>query len=270
MRTPDINDIPAAARAEIAYRLDEIQRIENVRIILAVESGSRAWGFASPDSDYDARFIYVRPLDRYLTLNEGRDVIETPIEDDMDVSGWDIRKALRLAVSHNPVLIEWLTSTIIYRETPEARTLRDFVLTNRSRRALVRHYFGLIQSGWRRHFASEAETRVPLKRYFYVIRPAAALAWLAQRPDETPPMTLPRLLAGLNLPAPLQAQIAELVALKSVTNELGDGPRRADIDDFARAQMLWGERTLAELPKDGAANTAAIDALFRRLIGAPG
>lgn len=105
MRTPHLTDIPETPRAEVARRLGAIEQAENVRIILAVESGSRAWGFASPDSDYDARFIYVRPLDWYLMLDEGRDVIEMPVDDEMDVNGWDIRKALRLAASHNPVLI---------------------------------------------------------------------------------------------------------------------------------------------------------------------
>lgn len=268
MRTPDISDIPPAPRAEVQRRLAEIERTNNVRILLAVESGSRAWGFASPDSDYDARFIYVHPLPWYLTLHEGRDVIETPIEDDMDVNGWDIRKALRLAVSHNPVLIEWLTSTIIYSETAEAEILRTFAIASRSRRALIRHYHGLMQSSWRRHLASPDRPTILLKRYFYAIRPAVALAWLQQRPEEAPPMTVPQLLAGIALPEQVVAQIAELRDLKAITNEMGEGSRRAEIDRFAHDQMQWAEDMLAKLPQDDRTDPAAADLVFRRLIGA--
>jgi predicted nucleotidyltransferase len=107
--------IPAARRRQIGDVLRRIERRERVRILLAVESGSRAWGFASPDSDYDVRFVYARPLDWYLSLQQPRDVIELPIDDLLDVNGWDIQKALRLACKPNPVLLEWLQSPIVYR-----------------------------------------------------------------------------------------------------------------------------------------------------------
>ena len=88
----------------IVNRLEEIERSESVRILLAVESGSRAWGFPSPDSDYDVRFLYARPRDWYLSIDARRDVIECPIEDVLDINGWDIRKALHLLLKANPVL----------------------------------------------------------------------------------------------------------------------------------------------------------------------
>ena len=99
-----LEPLPAAARAEVERRLDEIERGENVRILLAVESGSRAWGFHSPDSDFDARFVYVRDEDAYLSLFVPRDVIETPLVDLMDVNGWDLSKAIRLMIKGNSVI----------------------------------------------------------------------------------------------------------------------------------------------------------------------
>ena len=100
-------------KEQIIARLRELEEKENIKILLAVESGSRAWGFESPDSDYDVRFIYVRNKDDYLCLEEPRDVIELPIEGDLDINGWDLRKALRLLYKCNPTLSEWLKSPIV-------------------------------------------------------------------------------------------------------------------------------------------------------------
>src|SRR4051812_49968845 len=100
--------------AAIDARLSDVEAEHEVRIALAIESGSRAWGFPSPDSDYDCRFIYLRRPQTYLSLFQGRDVIETPLEGEMDVNGWDLSKALRLLLKGNAVVIEWLTSPIQY------------------------------------------------------------------------------------------------------------------------------------------------------------
>ena len=100
----------------IHRQLDEIESVHNVSILYAVESGSRAWGFASPDSDFDVRFLYVRPVLDYLRIRPMRDVIELPLTGDLDTNGWDIVKALNLFRSSNPALLEWLRSPIIYRE----------------------------------------------------------------------------------------------------------------------------------------------------------
>src|SRR6056297_3590984 len=105
------------ALVEIQSRLEALEQQENIHIALAVESGSRAWGFASSDSDYDVRFVYLRPTNWYLSidLERRRDVIEQPIIDEYDVGGWDLRKALQLLRKCNPPLLEWLNSPIVYR-----------------------------------------------------------------------------------------------------------------------------------------------------------
>lgn len=103
----------------IIKRLHEIEKNEQIRILLAVESGSRAWGFDSPDSDYDVRFIYVRNHSDYLKLEKVRDVIELPIKDLLDINGWDLAKTLRLLYSSNPTLFEWFSSPIVYYENED-------------------------------------------------------------------------------------------------------------------------------------------------------
>lgn len=108
---------------EIREKLEEIEEKENVMILLAVESGSRAWGFASPDSDYDVRFIYVRSIEEYLRLDEQKDVIDWQLDDVLDINGWDLKKALVQFRRGNATLFEWSNSPIVYRKTDELLTL---------------------------------------------------------------------------------------------------------------------------------------------------
>lgn len=116
---------------EIERKLKEVEEKENVTVIMAVESGSRAWGFASKDSDYDVRFLYVRRREDYLKLQPPRDVIEWQLDEVLDINGWDIRKALVLLYKSNPTLFEWCNSPIVYRTS---RKFDDF-------RALALRYF---------------------------------------------------------------------------------------------------------------------------------
>ena len=106
-------------RREIDEKLHAIEEKEHVRILYAVESGSRAWGLASPDSDYDVRFLYVRPMEEYLRLDSPRDVIEWQLDEVLDINGWDLRKALVQFQKGNATLFEWAGSPIVYR-TSEA------------------------------------------------------------------------------------------------------------------------------------------------------
>ena len=103
----------------IPAKLREIEAREHVRILHCVESGSRAWGFASPDSDYDVRFVYVRQPEHYLRLDKTRDVIEWQLDDTLDINGWDLQKTLRLLHRSNPTVFEWNSSPILYKTTPE-------------------------------------------------------------------------------------------------------------------------------------------------------
>jgi predicted nucleotidyltransferase len=108
--------VNAAMRHKVQRQLTDVERRYGVRVLYACESGSRGWGFASPDSDYDVRFLYVHPLEWYLRVDAPRDVIELPIDDELDVCGWEWRKALGLLKGANPTLIEWLDSPVVYRQ----------------------------------------------------------------------------------------------------------------------------------------------------------
>lgn len=257
--------VSAAYRRRIEAALKAIERREGVRILLAVESGSRAWGFASPDSDYDVRFLYVRPSNWYLSIQNRRDVIEQPINADLDVSGWDIRKALALLCKPNPVLLEWMESPIVYRMDRAALArLREVAALTLTRPAQYRHYWHLGQQQMRRVIENREE--VALKKYLYVIRPAATLAWIRAHREKRVPMDLPSLLKGIKLPRGVAAAIDDLLTRKRKTSELGIGPRDPLLDawlarEFARAEPM-ASRPLRMVP----AAIEAADALFQRLV----
>ncbi len=188
----------------------------------AIESGSRAWGFPSPDSDYDCRFVYVRPRADYLALFPRRDVIETPLDAVLDVNGWDLQKALRLLLKGNAVVIEWFQSPIVYRGD---RAFRDRFLALAdavaNRQAVARHYFHLGREMLRR---VQSETGiVPLKKAFYSLRPALTLRWLRLNPDRRlAPMHFPTLCDEADLLVAIRSEIDRLLALKARTREMGE------------------------------------------------
>jgi len=239
--------IPAPVRAEIDARLTAIEEEHDVRLLLAVESGSRAWGFPSPDSDYDVRFVYVRRRDWCLSLNPGRDVIETPIEDEIDLNGWDIRKALGLLLKSNAVVSEWISSPIRYRPdhavVGELAALADAVLDPR---ALAHHYANLGRNAAERWLAGD--DAVPVKKYFYALRPALAIRCLRERPGSRPPMNLQSLVAAVELPASLVTQIDGLVEAKRRTNERANGTRLPDLDALIRDELARAGEVSAITP----------------------
>ena len=142
-------------RELIISKLKQIEKDYNVRVLLAVESGSRAWGFASPDSDYDVRFIYVRPEKEYLRLEDVRDVIELPINDELDINGWDLQKTLRLLYRSNPTLFEWFSSPIVYVETEFAKQFREIMIGYFSTKKSLYHYISMAESNYRDYLKGE-------------------------------------------------------------------------------------------------------------------
>lgn len=228
-------DIPPPQWAHILSELRKIEAREDLRILFAIESGSRAWGFASPDSDFDVRFVYARRQDWYLSLAPGRDVIELPLIDDDDINGWDIQKALNLALKPNPVLLEWLSSPIRYIwETEICDQIKAFTQTITHTTSCRHHYMRIadIQRGTGNH--------IKLKRYFYALRAAMALRWIETRTD-LPPMNFHELMAGVDIPATVSQEISRLLIIKTNTDEFGTGPRIPVLEDFITAQIDWAK-----------------------------
>jgi uncharacterized protein len=230
------DSIPYDVRTEIDHRLAKVEQDDGVRLLMAVESGSRAWGFPSPDSDYDVRFVYLRKRDWYLGLTIGRDVIEHPIVDEIDLNGWDIRKALGLLLKSNAVISEWIESPIRYcTDDPVIEKLRQLADDVLDSRALAFHYSNLGKSAADRWL--DGDDAVPVKKYFYALRPALVIRCLREFPNVRPPMNLQELIAKCDLPAGLSDDIAELVEAKQRTNEKSNGTRKPVLDDFIRTEL---------------------------------
>lgn len=236
---PDMDPNVVAA---VDARLGEIRRSHGVAIPLAIESGSRAWGFPSPDSDYDCRFVYVRPLDQCLTPWPRRDVIETPLDGELDVNGWELAKALKLLTKGNAVIIEWLTSPIAYGVDERFRSsFLDLAEQIADRRMIGRHYLHLGMT--QRDRAAADPQNVAIKRMFYALRPAAALRWLRSRPETAvAPMHFPTLMAECEPPPAVAAIVAELIARKAVTRELGRAAAPDELMAFLDAEFEAGSK----------------------------
>lgn len=251
----------------VQSRLDAIERGHGVSILLAVESGSRAWGFPSPDSDYDVRFIYRHPADWYLSVIEDRDVIEEGIDDlGMDVAGWDLRKALRLLLKSNPPLHEWLTAPIVYRSHADvARRMRALCVRLYDRKTLAYHYRSIALN--QRREIGDGRDAVKLKKYFYAIRPLAAVAWLRAHPEGIPPMNLAALLDGIAVPDAVRAAIDSLLARKRVSSEMGAAPPIAAIEQWIADELAAAEAYCARVPAATPAR-GEVDSFFREMLGA--
>jgi predicted nucleotidyltransferase len=261
------HSIPAEIEATIQRCLDKIEHDHFVRILFAIESGSRAWGFPSPNSDFDVRFVYVHGADWYLSIDKRRDVIELPIEGDLDINGWDLKKALNLLLKPNPVILEWLRSPIVYRSDSDAMLrLSDLGRRTAHLRPSAHHYLHLAETQYRRFIAGN-ET-VPIKKYFYALRPALALAWLRTHPEKPVPMALPDLRAGIGLSARVDGFVDELLALKSETRELGEGPRNSALDAFIETEIEQASDLLKEQAPKVDDLLEEANRLFRDLVAA--
>lgn len=258
-------DLDSSVVARIDERLAAVEEEAGVRIGWAIESGSRAWGFPSPDSDYDCRFIYMRPAEQYLSLWPQRDVIETPLDSVLDVNGWDLAKTVRLIVKGNAVAIEWLRSPIVYSGDI---TFRDDLLAFASavvdRAHIGRHYL---------HVARQQQTGSPtLKRFFYVLRTTAALRWLFDHPGAVlPPMDLPTLLSESEASVDVRAAAAELIAVKAVTREMGSGSAPPALQAFVDTELKRAEHFDSDTLMRPAAEVQALaDTYFQVAIAKSG
>ena len=224
-------------QTQIMAALSDIEKQHQVTILFACESGSRGWGFASPDSDYDVRFIYVHRLPWYLTVAPGRDVIEVPISGDLDINGWDLRKALGLMRESNPTLLEWLRSPIVYREETDTMT-RFRALANEvfSNAKAWHHYTSMAKKNFREHLQAN---EVRYKKYLYVLRPLLAARWIRTQPG-VPPMRFAELAQHTLDAARDAALIAEINALLEVKMRAGEAatsPRWPGIHAFIESEL---------------------------------
>ncbi len=245
---------------EIRKRLALIEKRENVRILFACESGSRCWSFASPDSDYDVRFIYVRPMDDYLAVTEPRDVIEEPVNERWDASGWDLKKALQLMLRGNSSLIEWLTSSFIYAEDAGFRaSLLALYQATVPVEKLAAGYAAMAARNFRAYLTGDV---VRTKKYLCVLRPLLAAHWIAEK-RTFPPVVFEELVDWIAPSRPaLAAELSNLVARKKAGLRNETGPRLTEADRYITERLAAAP--LAVPP--ASADLRAVNRFFARIV----
>lgn len=241
----------------IQEKLREIEQREECRILLAVESGSRAWGFASPDSDYDVRFIYMRPEKAYLRLDRTRDVIEVPINDELDINGWDIDKTLRLLHKSNPTVFEWFSSPIIYQTSALADQFRPIMQKYFSSKAGLWHYLHMAEGNYRDYLRGEM---VRAKKYFYVLRPILACKWILEK--GTPPPMLFAELVKSELPDDLSETVYQLLDLKMNSPEIKEIPRIDQLNRYLDTGIVSVKEQIEKLPNTPVQDWNELNELF--------
>lgn len=226
--------VEPAMRSQVLDCLRRLEADHDVKVLFACESGSRGWGFASTDSDYDVRFIYVNRLSWYLTVESGRDVIEEPISGDLDVNGWDLRKTLQLLRQSNPTLLEWLRSPIVYRdEADTAARLRSLAEEGFSAVRGYHHYVSMAKKNFREHLRGEV---VRYKKYLYVLRPLLAARWIRDGRG-VPPMRFAALAEATLDDRALLDEINRLLEVKMRAGEAATSPRWNGIHDFIEREL---------------------------------
>jgi len=253
--------VEPAMRAQILDCLRRLEADHDVKVLFACESGSRGWGFASPDSDYDVRFIYVNRLSWYLTVEAGRDVIEQPISGDLDVNGWDLRKTLQLLRQSNPTLLEWLRSPIVYSEEADAAArLRALAEEGFSAVRGYHHYVSMAKKNFREHLRGE---EVRYKKYLYVLRPLLAARWIRDGRG-VPPMRFAALAETTLQDRALLDEINRLLDVKMRAGEAATSPRWHGLHDFIEREL---EVAAARVPLDSSQpDTTMLDAFLAEIV----
>lgn len=245
----------------IRFKLKEIEEKENVKILHSVESGSRAWGFASSDSDYDVRFVYVRPKEFYLRLDKTRDVIEWQLDATLDINGWDISKALILLHSSNPTVFEWNMSPIVYKTTDQWSQLSKVLEEYFDPKSSLYHYLSMAKKNQKEYLKSDT---VSFKKYFYMLRPLLACRWILA--EGTPPPVPFGELVKSRLEPRLLSEVNTLLDLKQNGSERLEGKRFAALDEYIERSIDEIESLLKLMPPNRKSSWDDLNQAFGMLL----
>lgn len=252
-------DIPGEIAITIKSQLQQLAIQEQIVILYACESGSRAWGFPSPDSDYDVRFIYLRPLEWYLSIEDRRDTIDLPVNSLLDINGWDLRKALKLFKGSNSVIYEWIQSPIIYENNHNlAPELLDLANSYYAPHAGIYHYLNMTTNCYQEHLQSDV---IKLKKYFYALRPILAAKWIVTY-RSFPPMVFSDLLKLISDRQDILAEIDRLLTIKATATEATTIPFSQILNNFIQAEIDNCNRAVKTIPKHNI-NDLALNNLFK-------
>lgn len=246
-------------KSVIQEKILQLENDHNIRILFACESGSRAWGFPSPDSDYDVRFVYAHPEDWYLSITEKVDVVELPVNEVLDINGWDLRKAIRLAAKSNAVIFEWIQSPIIYQHNPQFLAGFHAIAPECFSPIAAMHHY--LSQAKKKYEECISEEQVKLKRYMYCLRAVLSALWIAHR-KTIPPMELKYLLDEMP-DAALKTKVASLVELKATQAESYLHPHETSLELFLANGIAECDAVAQSLPSKKP-DHSRLDEFFRK------
>lgn len=254
-------DYEGSAEDLIRQKLREIEQKEKVRILHAVESGSRAWGFASPDSDYDVRFIYVRPLEHYLSLEDKKDFIDWELDETLDINGWDLKKALKHFHKSNATLFEWSNSPVIYHTTSDWERVYSVSRNYFSCKSSLCHYYGTANKNYHEYLLDET---VKYKKYFYVLRPILACKWIEKK--QCPPPVLFQSLTQEVLEDEMKPTVDRLLQMKMRMSEAEKGKRVDELNEYISTNLVYYKELAENMRDDKKAEWEPLNKVFQGMI----
>ena len=247
----------------IQQQLLQLEETQQIKILYAVESGSRAWGFASQNSDWDVRFIYVHPPEWYLGIDKKPDNIELMLPNDLDLSGWELQKTLRLFRKSNPPLLEWLRSPIVYQQAGNfLHKMTDAANRFFNPTSCLYHYYHMARRNWEAYFKTD---EVRLKKYLYVLRPIFACMWI-ERTESMAPMEFDTLLQQEVINEPLRQAINDLLDKKKSGTEMDKGTRIEVIDLFLINKMSYYDVFLKTAEPGSVPGWEELNSIFIKLL----
>lgn len=248
-------------RKSILQELKKIEETQHVKILHAVESGSRAWGFASPDSDYDVRFVYVRPEKEYLRIDEIRDFIEWKLDEVLDINGWDLQKALKLIGQGNTTIFEWINSPAVYLTTEEWSLVRQTANEFFSEKVACYQYYGTAASTYEKYLTGDT---VRYKKYLYALRPLLAANYI-ETYHHSPPVLFAEL-QKMPMTSELRAAIALLLKRKAVTTEMEKQPHIPEILSYIQKELVRQKERCNQMINDRRYNWERLNRCFANIL----
>lgn len=246
----------------VLLKIKEIEEKEKVKVLHVIESGSRAWGFASPDSDYDVRFIYVRDKDFYLSLRETKDFIDWELNEVLDINGWDLKKVLQHFHKSNATLFEWSNSPVVYYTMPEWQTLyREVAEHYFACKSALYHYYGTANKNYHEYLMDDM---VKYKKYFYVLRPILACKWIEEK--KCPPPVLFDELFNSVLEDDMKSAVEELLAQKVQMPESDTAPKIPVINQYIEDKLVYYKALVDGMDDDRNPDWILLEDAFRKLV----
>lgn len=245
---------------QIKIELNELEAKHEIKILYAVESGSRAWGFASTNSDWDVRFIYLHKPEWYLSIEDKKDSIDQILPNDIDLGGWEFKKAMKLFMKSNPPLMEWLRSPIVYKEEGSfADSLRNLSADYFNPKNCLHHYLHMAEGNYREYLQKDM---VRTKKYFYVLRPLLACEWIEKEHAMPPTEFAPKL--NLFIPSGLLREtIDRLLERKKSGEELAEEPRISILNNYLEERIAYYQEFVKSSMVQSRPSNKALDELFR-------